>query len=280
MKHYLVKNKKHIGIIITSILFCFYTNSITGQATNFPYKLKGSDYAVAAIGISTISYANHLKNKKETLNYNEINQLNASKVNSFDRSATYNWNINLDYASDISAYVLASAPSVLLFTEFKNKNWSNSITYGVMYFETAMLTFGITNLTKFTTKRTRPYLYNTSLSITEKTELSQNNTVNDSFFSGHTAIAFSTAVFLSKTYTDIFGKNRVSKIIWGSSIAVAGGTGFLRYKAGQHFPTDIIIGAIVGSGIGYLIPVLHKIETSQNLSFSIFGSCFNIAYHF
>ena len=36
-------------------------------------------------------------------------------------------------------------------------------------------------------------------------------------------------------------------------------TGYLRFKAGKHFPTDIIVGYGVGATIGYLVPELHKL---------------------
>jgi len=39
---------------------------------------------------------------------------------------------------------------------------------------------------------------------------------------------------------------------------MASTVGYLRYEAGVHFPTDILIGAIVGSAIGYAIPYLHR----------------------
>ena len=33
---------------------------------------------------------------------------------------------------------------------------------------------------------------------------------------------------------------------------------FLITLAGNHFPTDIIAGAIVGSVVGFLIPLIHE----------------------
>lgn len=42
--------------------------------------------------------------------------------------------------------------------------------------------------------------------------------------------------------------------------------GYLRVRAGEHFYTDVITGAIVGGSIGWLIPKLHLTKnTNVNL---------------
>ena len=38
---------------------------------------------------------------------------------------------------------------------------------------------------------------------------------------------------------------------------------------GVHFPTDVIMGAAVGSALGYLVPMLHRSTTDSALSLSI-----------
>ena len=38
--------------------------------------------------------------------------------------------------------------------------------------------------------------------------------------------------------------------IWGGAGAVAAATGVLRIRAGQHFPTDVMVGAVIGTGFG------------------------------
>jgi membrane-associated phospholipid phosphatase len=161
----------------------------------------------------------------------------------------------------------------------KNKAWQPFATYSVMYFETALLTTGITNLTKSLSQRTRPYYYNQAFNPTEKQALGNEYGEHDSFFSGHAAIAFSSAVFLSTTYTQIYGKNSWSKIIWASSIAIATGTTYLRYESGQHFPTDLIAGAAIGASIGYFVPFFHKVN-NEKLGLIIAPNQFHFSYRF
>ena len=46
-------------------------------------------------------------------------------------------------------------------------------------------------------------------------------------------------------------------------VAITGAVGIGRVAAGRHFPTDVIAGATVGTGIGVLVPHLHVKEPSD-----------------
>jgi len=37
----------------------------------------------------------------------------------------------------------------------------------------------------------------------------------------------------------------------------AAGVSALRVAAAQHFPTDVVAGAALGTGIGWLVPTIH-----------------------
>jgi membrane-associated phospholipid phosphatase len=55
------------------------------------------------------------------------------------------------------------------------------------------------------------------------------------------------------------GQERLSHRAWNAVVlyGAATGVGALRVAAGKHFPTDIIVGAVLGSAIGWLVPTLH-----------------------
>ena len=122
-------------------------------------------------------------------------------------------------------------------------------------------------------------MYNTSLSEETREKLGQKRISYGSFISGHTSGAFCAAVFLSVAYSDIYGRSKWSKIIWITSLASAATTGFLRYDAGRHYPTDVIAGAIAGGLIGYAIPYLHK-KQSKNINLFIASNLIYLSYDF
>ncbi len=76
-----------------------------------------------------------------------------------------------------------------------------------------------------------------------------------SFPSSHTTVAFSAAT----AYMVIAGREhlphrtRTALLLYGAALA----TGVLRVEAGKHFPTDVLGGAALGSGIGWLAATIH-----------------------
>ena len=54
--------------------------------------------------------------------------------------------------------------------------------------------------------------------------------------------------------------------VWGSSLLAASTVGYLRVASGAHFPTDVLVGAAIGSAIGYFIPYIYRDKEQSNLS--------------
>jgi len=266
-------------LFIVCFLLCCLCS--VAQKSAFPYQLNKSDYFILPFGLGTKAFAWSIENNPSQLSYTTLQSLNRNCINVFDKSATNNWNTGLDELSEIGKYGLLASPISVLFSLAKNNQWNNSFTYGVMYFEVALVTVGFTDLSKAIIQRKRPYLYNPSLSNIEKQKLISSEGGQDSFFSGTTSISFASAVFLSKTVTDIYGKGILSKIVWTSSLTLASTVAYLRYESGQHFPTDIIAGAAVGSAIGYFIPVLHKKNSKlKNTTLIVLPNSATLAYRF
>ncbi|HUK21235.1 MAG TPA: phosphatase PAP2 family protein [Gemmatimonadales bacterium] len=98
--------------------------------------------------------------------------------------------------------------------------------------------------------RARPVLY-TSAAPEAATDLDN----VQSFPSGHTALAFAAAT----TYAVLAARQHFPQRTRNSIILYAGATavGVLRVLAGKHFPTDVLAGAALGSGIGWVVPIIH-----------------------
>jgi membrane-associated phospholipid phosphatase len=130
-------------------------------------------------------------------------------------------------------------------------------TYALMYIETEILTYSITEIAKSLIKRIRPYAYNPEVPINEKIMSSD---TRKSFFSGHTSMSFASTVFLASTYAALHPDSRWKPVIWCAGLSTATLVGVLRILSGRHFPTDVLTGALVGSLIGIIIPKLHKVN--------------------
>jgi membrane-associated phospholipid phosphatase len=79
-----------------------------------------------------------------------------------------------------------------------------------------------------------------------------------SFWSGHTALAF-TAAGLScahHVYLHLYGDPTADALGCAGMITLASATGTLRVLGDRHYATDVLTGAFVGFGFGYGVPTL------------------------
>lgn len=77
-----------------------------------------------------------------------------------------------------------------------------------------------------------------------------------SFPSGHTSVAFSTATSLTLAYPKWYVY--VPAFLW------AGAVGYSRMHLGVHYPSDVFVGALIGSGTAFLSNYLtEKIQLKR-----------------
>lgn len=133
-----------------------------------------------------------------------------------------------------------------------------------MYLETVLLANGIQRTIKNLSLERRPYVYNPDVPIADRMQ----KDAQKSFFSSHVSNAFASAVFAGEVFGHQFPHSRWKPVVWGSGLALATATSVLRYKAGQHFPADLLVGAAFGSLIGWGIPKLHQHQKRRQLNVS------------
>lgn len=75
---------------------------------------------------------------------------------------------------------------------------------------------------------------------------------SSSFTSSHATNHFAISMFIFITFKDLAGAWRFLIFIWAALICYA------QVYVGVHFPTDVIIGAIAGSIIGYFAAILFN----------------------
>jgi undecaprenyl-diphosphatase len=134
--------------------------------------------------------------------------------------------------------------------------WDAGIVDAVMYAETVSLTEALTDVTKIAVRRPRPIDYIQCENSTSNACSSTN--LELSFFSGHAATIASitsTASYLA------FMRSPDSPRPWltlGLGTLLTGFVGYERVRAGAHFPTDVIAGALAGAAVGVLVPHMHR----------------------
>jgi membrane-associated phospholipid phosphatase len=127
-------------------------------------------------------------------------------------------------------------------------------TESMVLLEAAAMTSLLTVLVKTAVRRPRPYMFQDG--IDEETRESRSS--HESFFSGHTAVAFSMATSYSYLYQKKHPDSPAVIPIWVASHLVASSVALLRVEGGRHFWTDVATGAAVGSAVGFLVPWLHE----------------------
>src|SRR6266566_2144130 len=98
--------------------------------------------------------------------------------------------------------------------------------------------------------RSRPVLYTSAAPAA-----ASNRDNRRSFPSGHAAAAFSvaTAYLAMARREHLPHRARNAVLLFAGATAVAA----LRVAAGQHFPTDVVGGAAIGGGVGWLVARVH-----------------------
>mgnify|MGYP001138100997 CR=1 FL=1 len=130
------------------------------------------------------------------------------------------------------------------------RSWFEDVALSV---ETVVLTQGLTQLTKSAVDRYAPIVYDERVPLEER----MSRDALGSFWSGHTATAFATATSFAVSYWIRHPRDPWRWVILAAVESAALSVGFLKMHAGYHYPSDIVAGALVGTSLGVLVPMLH-----------------------
>ena len=237
------------------ILFLLLTTGASAQEG--AYQLRGrTEIPLLATGAAGVTASILLRDKHEPLSLEDVGKLNVDDILAFDGGGT-NYSEGAAATSDILVMSSFAAPLALLaFDETR----SDAGTLGLILLETVMLNEALTGITKALVKRPRPYTYNQN--APEAVRTSRENTF--SFFSGHTSHSAAVSFFTAKTISDYVDRPGVRTVAWTGAILLPAATGFFRYQAGKHFPSDVVVGYLVGASVGFLVPHLHKTDSDED----------------
>ena len=108
--------------------------------------------------------------------------------------------------------------------------------------EATAWTYGVTELAKALINRNRPVLYSED-AIEARAIVNSHR----SMYSGHTSVSFSLGMSYYLSMSDKNGLGRSWPLISAAAI------GAMRLAAGKHFPTDVLVGAILGTATAIVI---------------------------
>jgi membrane-associated phospholipid phosphatase len=116
--------------------------------------------------------------------------------------------------------------------------------------EATSLAMLVNVIVKYTTGRARPYVWQGNPDLYPSTI----SDANVSFFGGHTTFVFAVVV----SGSTLFFMQDMPGAPWvlGVGLAAAGFTAYLRMAADKHYLSDTLVGAGVGSLIGWAVPYL------------------------
>ncbi len=235
---------------LTCFIFLTWMSLIGQQKEVYELETK-RELAVYSISAGVLGVSYLLDQGSPNLNLNDISTLSSDDIWTLDRSAVNFTSDVADLGSDITLLATSFAPLTLLFSHEIRHSKKEIIT---LYGETIAVNGALTFLIKNTTNRKRPFVYNNNIPLEEKIK----SRATQSFISGHTSQSAALAFFTAKVFTDYYPESKYKFLIWSAAISLPALTAYLRYRSGNHFPTDVIAGYIIGGTIGYLVPQLHK----------------------
>lgn len=227
--------------------------SFVSAFSQSPYQLKfGREISLYSAGLGIGAGGIFFGNKIKPLTEAQIMNLNASDLTKFERWVTTRSSVRSHNTSNVLLISSNLFPVILTLTDKSMRKDASTI--GVLYTQAAFINLGLTSVIKTTVRRTRPYAYQTELTLEEKMTVN----ARQSFWSGHTSQSATMCFLTAQMYADYHPDSKWRPVIWSAAAAIPLTTGILRMTSGKHFPTDVVFGYATGAAIGMLLPRLHR----------------------
>jgi membrane-associated phospholipid phosphatase len=167
-------------------------------------------------------------------------------VNGFDRFVIGNHSNLAGLISDATVGLSLAVPVMLaLGTASDYPTLVEDLT---VFVEALSITGALVSITKVAISRPLPRVYEGDRALLGSARGYR------SFYSGHTTFAFAAMATTSVTIGLRYDRTLVPWLVTGlvgTSVAVE------RLLGGYHFPSDVIVGALVGTAVGVAVPLLH-----------------------
>ena len=227
------------------------------------YKLKAAaDIPVFTVGAGWSGYAFTKIYSKEHSSEEKILSLDKSDINGFDRWAVRPYNKSIDKSSYYPFYGSTLLPFLFLTGKQTSRDFFK---LSFLYLEAMSVTGFLYTGSVYVTNRYRPYAYSAETTMPQRTRGGAKN----SFYAGHVALVATSTFFMAKVYDDYHPDSKTKWVFYSLAGATTGITAYMRYRAGQHFPSDILLGIAQGTLTGILVPHFHQHKLIKDPDLSI-----------
>lgn len=194
--------------------------------------------------------------------------------------ADYDERNSVATASDVLLGAMVAAPvlgELLVSTRLSNSNYSDTIEFLSLGLSALTTSWLFNETFKHLFRRARPIQFHCAtpgVSVTDQDcrqfdrEDDDIHSDSTSFYSGHTALAFTGAWFLCFQLTEGHVDGVGGAVMCGLGQAVATTVGTMRMAAHAHYLSDVLVGAGAGFVFGWLYPhVLRAINSELGVTY-------------
>ncbi len=207
-------------------------------------------FVAPALALHGVSLLIHVPNDALWQRYGAMDR---SELPAFDRAASYNWSLDAHHASNIA---LAASMGISLACAIIGQPAKDKMMPVALVSESVLLTSGLTDVVKELVHRPRPYVFNPDAPLEERMKAE----AFVSFWSGHTANTAAVTFTCASIIQQSDASKTTKTIGWIGAAVLPAVVGYLRIKAGRHFPTDVLTGYLVGAAVGIAVPYFHRAE--------------------
>lgn len=181
----------------------------------------------------------------------------SSRINRFDRFAAGYYDLAWRRVGDIATVSTLIAPPLVVLLD---EGFADGLNDDLVLAETALITSALQVTSSYAVSRPRPRAYSEEAPSSERSDANAAR----SFFSGHMANTMGVTVAALRTF------QRLHKPGLGWAVFCAGAAGSTlvgvsRVASGAHFPSDVLVGAAVGVGVGLALPAVHAGSSSTRI---------------
>jgi membrane-associated phospholipid phosphatase len=174
-------------------------------------------------------------------------------LGSVDARVKRNYSERMRTMSDVGLVTSVVVPAALaLGTDFDR----GAAERGLVYTESLAGALLLVSATKTLVGRPRPYTYSADPRAQAHARR-KGRDARRSFFSGHSTTAFASVAAGAALYAGHESDRTRRAAAWGSGALLAAATANLRVRAGEHFYSDVLVGALIGTAVGTAIPAVH-----------------------